>query len=639
MKSIGFRFLFSLLIACHAAALSPSVTSAQTKTPTQRQEEGIANTPKSTDLIEIIVNTAGEAQLWTDKKTAVWFLANAADLVWNDTPDHAQTWIRTAWKLTEELPDAPANEKLKEFFTRSVRVDMRTTILGVARKHDGKLADGLLKELAANEARDKTSKGAFDDRTARSEQLLQMAQQVIDSNPDVAFALAERSLADGISFSLQNVLTGLRLKKVDLANRLFDSALVRFSSMADPSEAQVLAGYLFQSGFTFSTDSSGQTILVINPAHQNLPAVALSEPQRAKAFLVAVYQALLTRPEAIYSPDNSQRTAQTLVLGDRLLAFYDSFEPELAPSTRGLMAHLRRQLYPESETPSSERFPRTDTTNSDTTKRLTREEIYEHHISALEEKADRQNDPISQKLGYVEAAVATNPPDYQRAIGIVEKINSADNLRQDAKAFLLYRASLFFIDRGDIDKAAALEPQVHDFVRQAVLNLAIAQHLTLTTGTSDQVQLDRQRAFDLLTEMRSGLERAKTSAKIAKIALARTAILGRLDRLQGLTALEEALQIINGLDSFDIRDRSAPSLGLDDSISGATVAAPKVNFDLGSAIEPLLQTNFADVSAAAETLRSKEMRGVARLEIARLFLKQNARSNKGLQLTQARPRN
>jgi hypothetical protein len=75
---------------------------------------------------------------------------------------------------------------------------------------------------------------------------LRLAQQAIDVNPDQAFSLAQGSLADGISQGLQNILTTLRKKDIDLANRLFDLALARFSSGApDPSEAEVLAGYLF----------------------------------------------------------------------------------------------------------------------------------------------------------------------------------------------------------------------------------------------------------------------------------------------------------------------------------------------------------------------------------------------------------
>jgi hypothetical protein len=637
MKNIWFAIALACLLTGHAIAQDSGLRSVVAP-PAEYQNAQIRNLSTSNAMADLVANTATEAPLWADKETAVWFLANAADLIWDDTPAQAQKWLRKAWVLARDVSDSPKDEKLKEFFSRSAQVDSRTAVLGVARKHDHKLADELLNELAESKPKEKTDKGAFDDRTARSEQLLQMSLQVVDSNPEVAFSLAEQSLGDGISYSLQNVLTSLRLKNVELANRLFDLAMLRFrSGFPEPSEAQVLAGYLFQSGFTFSSNSSGQTILAVNPAYQDLAAVALTERQRANGFLSSAYQ-ILARPLTIDSSLNRQRAEQILVLGGRLLPQYDAFDPELAPSARGLVAQLQRQLYPQAEATSSSTSARNDA-NSESTKHLTTEEIYDRHISALEEKAARQNDPISRKLGYVSAAIATTPQDYQRAIRIIDKIDDDNDLRKDATAFLFYRASLSFIGRGDFDKATELKQQVHHFARQAVLNIAMAQHYASARGDAEQKQLDRQRSFDLLNEVGRGLDAEKPSAKIAKIALARTAILANLDKAQGLAALEQTLQLINGLDSFDLRDASGPSLGLDDSVSRATIATPKVGFAFSAAVEPFLSTNLDEIIAAVETLRVKEVRGIARLEIAKLFFNSNLRSQKDPKLTQARPRN
>jgi hypothetical protein len=84
-----------------------------------------------------------------------------------------------------------------------------------------------------------------------------LAQQAIEIDPSMAFNLAERSLADGISYSLQSVLTDLRKKDANLANRLFDLALTRFTcDVTVISEAIILFGYLFRPG----------SMLIANPA-------------------------------------------------------------------------------------------------------------------------------------------------------------------------------------------------------------------------------------------------------------------------------------------------------------------------------------------------------------------------------------
>ena len=82
--------------------------------------------------------------------------------------------------------------------------------------------------------------------------------------------------------------------------------------------------------------------------------------------------------------------------------------------------------------------------------------------------------------------------------------------------------------------------------------------------------------------------------------------------------------MINKLDSFDLRDSSAPDLGLGISAtSGATVERPRLGFDFRSAIDPLITTNFEQVASVAERFAAKEVRGVGRLEVAKLYLRKN----------------
>jgi hypothetical protein len=628
----------------------PVLTLAQNSRPTprsvelQRKREAAPGQDdlRRAEAISLVQNTAAEAPLWDDKKTAVGVLADAADLLWDESPGQGTKWLSKAWDLIDQVPESPKNEKLRAFFTRSDQTSLRTTVLSVARRHDSELAEKFLRQLSQNEPTEKKERGAFDNRTARSEQLLTLAQQAVDSNPDLAFTLAERSFADGLSYGLQNVLTNLRTKNVELANRLFDLALARFSGTpSDPSEAEVLAGYLFKSGFTFSANSAGQTILVVNPAHQNLPAVASSEPQRAKNFLIAVYEVLLSRPVALDSAEGTQGAQQILALGGRMAGQYNTFAPELVPAVQGFLAQLRRQLSLNGEASQFTEASRSAST-SNTTKSLADEEIYEKHLSELEERADKENNPIAKKLAYLEAAVVTNPKDYQRAKRIAEKIDD-DELRADAVSFVLYRAVLFLVEKAEIEKAVEIVPAISDVSRRAVVKIAIAQRLLSSKSERaepSEVNFVQQRAVELLTDIDSEIKKRELSANGAKIMLGRTAVLAKLDKAQALTSLEQTVQMINKLDRFDLRDSAAPNLGLSGfSASGATLAAPRVGFDFRSAIEALLLTNFTDVAAAAETLRIKETRGVARLEIARLFLKQNRRTNNEAQLTLGHPRN
>jgi tetratricopeptide (TPR) repeat protein len=364
----------------------------------------------------------------------------------------------------------------------------------------------------------------------------------------------------------------------------------------------------------------------MNPAQQNLPSVATSEPQRAGNFLIAVYEALLSRPVSLDSPEGRQHAQQLLVLGDRVAGRYETFAPELAQPVRGFLAHLRGQLSPQSATSALGETVGSAPAGQDT-KRLTGEEIYEQRISELEDSAGREQNVTFKNVAYAKAALAVKPEDYQRAKRIADKIDDND-LRADTVSFVLYRAALFFVERAEIEKAAEIVPQIGDISRRAVVQIAIAQRLLASnsgnTG-SGLSRLEQQRAFDLLTDVERDLKKAEPSSNVAKILLARAAFLTKLDRAQALAALRQAIQVINKLDGFDLRDAAAPDLGLRVfASSGATVARLRSGFDLRSAIEPLIVTDFEEVSAIVEGLPAKEVNGVGRLEVAKLFLKQSA---------------
>jgi hypothetical protein len=617
IKALAVSFLLPLTVSTALSQQPGPNTEKEQQRQRQRQQ-----------AVSMVKQTAAEAPLWNDKKAAVQALADAADLLWDETPGQGAKWLRKAWELIDQVAEPEKTGRFKEFFKPSERAELRMTVLSVAGKHDAQLAEKFLKQLAEKEPEEKKDRGVFDDRTARSEQLLRLAQETIDANPDLAFSLAQRSLADGVSQRLQSVLTSLRAKNVDLANRLFDLALARFSSSTpDPSEAEVLAGYLFLPGMTFSANSSGQTIFVMNPDQRSLPAVAPLEPQRARNFLVALYQSLLARPISVDTNEGKQRGQRILKLGNRILGRYNTFAPEFAQPAQGFLAQLQRQLVPAGETGASGAAPNKEET---TTKPLTREELNEKRLIELEDTADKENNASFKKLAYVQAVLAVAPDDYLRAKRIAGKITD-DNLRADAVSFVLYRAALFFAQKDEIEKAVDVVPQISDVLRRAVVKIAIAQRLLTSSAEkaeSGELSLKRQRAFDLLVDIDRDLKKEEPSANAVKIALGRTAVLAKLDEAQALVSLEQAVQMINKLDGFDLRDRAAPDLGLGASApSGATVARPRIGFDLRSAIEPLITANFEQIAAVVERLTPREASGVARLEVAKLYLQKTKDSS------------
>ena len=277
---------------------------------------------------------------------------------------------------------------------------------------------------------------------------------------------------------------------------------------------------------------------------------------------------------------------------------------------------------PDAESGSISESSRTTPDSKDSTKRLTKEELYEKNIAELEDGADKESNTAFRRVAYVNAALATKPEDYVQAKRIAGKIDD-DDLRADVVSFVLYRAALAFVEKSEIEKAVDIAPTISDVPRRAVVKIAIAQRLLTSEPGKDEaaVRFAQQRALDLLADIDRDLKKGEPSGVAARILLGRTAVLAKLDPDQALTSLAQAVEMINKLDRFDLRDAAAPNLGMAAfAVSGATVARPKIGFDFRSAIEPLIQTNFEQISGLVERLTTKEVNGFGRLETAKLYL-------------------
>ena len=568
----------------------------------------------------MIEEVGSEAELWDDKRSAVEALATAADLLWDRNPARARRWLRRAWDSVDQVTESEQNPVLKEFVRQSDRAQLKSFVLKIAHNHDPELADKFVEQIAEQQPEQKKDRGAFDDRTARSEQLLWLAQQALESNPRLAFDLAQRSLTDGLSFSLQNLMTELRKKNVELSNRLFDLALARFSSVApDALEAEVLAGYLFQPGMSFSSNSAGQVIMVMNPMLRNESAVFKTEPERSRRFLLAAYQAFFTRPLPLETQEEKQRAQKVWVFANRNLSRYESVAPEFSVPLKSYLAQLESKLFPEGRGDPfrNNRKPGSEPPKSE-------KELYESRIANLEERAEKTADPAARNLAYVEAALAVDAEDYLRAETIAEKI-SEGTLKADAISFVQYRAALSFVRKKEFDKATELTPRIANQPSRAIVKIAIAQSLVGNQNSkgaeSEEEKLAQQRGFDLLNEVERDLRKEEPSTNIAKILLGRVALIARLDSDQGLVALEEALQSINKLDRFNLRNAFAPRMGIKGSWRSESLAdAPRIGFSFHSAIEPMILAEFENLLNLTDRLKVREVRGLAKLEIARLYL-------------------
>jgi hypothetical protein len=347
-------------------------------------------------------------------------------------------------------------------------------------------------------------------------------------------------------------------------------------------------------------------MMSMDSAFRGEPPASKSEPERARRFLLTAYQTFFTRPLPLETQEDRQRAQKIWVFGNRNLGRYDSVAPEFSVPLKSYLTQLESKLFPEGRGDpfGTNRKASGEPAKSD-------KERYESRIAALEERAEKTVDPAARNLAWVEVALAVDVEDYPRAKSYAEKI-SDDTLKADAISFVLFRSALAQVRKKDFDKATELAPQIANLPRRAVVKIAIAQ------GLNDDQQ---QARFELLTDVERELRKEEPSANVAKILLGRVALVATLDRNQGLVALEQSLQAMNKLDHFDLKNTAAPRLGIKGSWRSENLAdIPRVGFSFRSAVEPLIATEFDNLVNLTDTLKVREFRGLAQLEIARLFL-------------------
>lgn len=575
---------------------------------------------------DLVIATADEAPKWDDRRATVRVLSQSADLLWDNNPDRARAWLARAWDLTADLSNENVQSETKKYRSDSPQANGRATVLAVAQRRDKRFADRLIeqlndeKEQAAYESR----RGIFDDRSARSQQLLNMALASVESDLSLAVSLAERSLADGVSFQLQSVLLALRRRDVKAANRVFDAALVRLTSrFAHASEGQVIASYLFTPGRVFGAGSGNTTALAVGtqqPQIQKTPAE--DDPARARRFLTIMQQILLSMPAPSTTPDPSLSAQEFVTLAGSLAAGFKAHSPDLWLPIEQRLTQIAQDLAPakhDNRLPPSFR----ERVRSGSTNGASEEEVNKIYVESLEEAASKEDDPIARKLGYVQAALATKPEDLARGRNIAAKIEEAE-LREQVISFLMYRAALVALEKGKLDEAITLASEAQP-LQHAVILITAAQRIVAEKPKREEVwqkSIRNLRALNLLYDAEKLLKKDDSGSSDAlRSRLGLVAALAPLDTIRALDVLGGVVISINKSDSFDLNDSGAPRpVGLDGFTAQSLLPRVRSGYGIRDALAPLARADFEGTVSVLKKIDAPAAQGEALLEVAKTIL-------------------
>ena len=567
----------------------------------QRQQPLIAR------INDLLNTTAEDAKKWDDKAIAARVQAQIADLLWEANPDNATNHLRAAWNSAARIEE-PKRER-STVVNSSLRNSVRRDVLLVARKRAPQLAAAWLEEMV-EETAEKNERGTFDDRSARSAVLLQLANETVAGNPQAAAELLIESLRDGISFNFQTVLVRLQAKDATLAETVLRAALARLRTvgMNDPNELLTLYSYLFTPGRVYganTSDNRNQIQLAVGGARVAIPA-GRQNPTLAREFLEVASDLLLTA--TVPEGTNGQPVARSLV---SVIGIVLRAATEQLPEKAALLRARAQQLDSEARFSTAPPQPRGDI--PETRPGESKESFAERRVDLLEETAAKGRDVLTRDIGYANAAVANTVDRYQRGLDLTGKIDDK-TLRDGVRSWLLYRATLHFIRTGDLDQAQRLNLKNDDMIQRATCFVVGAQRFVKDKDTV--------RAVEWLREAGTLIKRAEANESGARVALGIVSTYGRFDTGAALDWLLFAVKLAGKVSPASLNEDHAPRFK---RISGVTpivdVAGDTRGFSLQSAVSVFPPEQFEQVLSVLDELASPEARGIAVLTLCSNLLK------------------
>jgi len=563
-------------------------------------------------VFDVLYSVAKESRDWKNATVAVSMQAQIADLLWDHDAASARALLIRAWELTPQVKE-PEEQQPSLFRNSSRRTGVRREVILVARKRSPELAKKWLEEMtqekSAQAENSNSPRGPFDDRSARSTVLLQMALSGAEENPQAAADLAMESLQDGISFGFQQVLLKLQEKEAALSQKVFNAALTRLRTvgLVDPSELLILHSFLYTPGTIFgtnTTDDPTQQPVSMGRNQVSVKTAAEINPALSLEFLNLAAELLINAPLPVTTanPQQSAR-AQISVIGVLL----DKTSQELPEQA---LALRRRMQQIETD---AQFIPPPDRTEAQTPLAgESRPDYAERRIDYLEELARKETNPQRRDIAFAKTALATAIEKYERGISLAGNIRD-EGLRVPLIDWLYARASLHFAQTEKLDKSYELLKKSNDPLQKAICLVVGAQQLLK--------EKDELRAAQWLQEARALVKSTEPGNALSHISLGIVSTYAQFDNTAAIEAFTDAVKLINQSPIASLAGDKAPQVKRFSGFGNADYTYGTKGFGLNTAIGSFSPAWFENVLESLGKITSAELRGEAIVALCRKNLR------------------
>ncbi|MEW6207969.1 MAG: hypothetical protein AB1631_06360 [Acidobacteriota bacterium] len=342
------------MIACVALSLSLSLTAiAQsnkpqeaTKTTEQKKAKGELE-KKAMALVEEIIKELSSLHL---PENRILVQATLGDLLWKHDEKRARMFFKQSLDQLSEISgkDKVETSPMKALQSNLIdqsRSQLRQEVVQMVARRDARMARDFLRGIRQNNSDTRSHGGSYDET---SSQEINLASQILQTDPKEAFEIAQEHLEKGFHQGLIQLLLQLRAKDAQLGDRLADAVVkkIRSVNLSEDYPAASFALMLLRSVLHPGEDEDEE-----DAPRAPKPATALALDEKTIQELMSlVVNAALERPASDPKKeveDDEEPGAFLLMELESMIKDVEKYVPARAAALKARIAEISEDEDPE----------------------------------------------------------------------------------------------------------------------------------------------------------------------------------------------------------------------------------------------------------------------------------------------------
>ncbi|MEP7038499.1 MAG: hypothetical protein ABI891_09150 [Acidobacteriota bacterium] len=547
---------------------------------------------------QLVEQQVADGKSVADTEKRIKILLRSADFLWKFDEETARKYFAEAYSVAEKrfaekgFEDKKISESKSGFATMRMP-DFRTEVIRAIAKKDGDWAKRLSEKLLKDyEAEIENRKNDLN-KTRELGDLLNIAVESAKDNPQLSLYFFRQIMRYPLDYHWLWSLYGAAKENQSLTDQVYLEALNNYANES-PRRMLFLAAYPFGNERIFGVDKY--------QFGTSAPADFMPNPKLQLQFLNTFFSRIdrfVNNPDDLNKPADEYRLPEITYIVSAL----QDIEPIIVQNFPNLFERFSNVKAKANAQMSAE--SRKDLEG--------REKSYEDYGSSFDErlkrleKAESEGKLTDDMISGLSTGIKTEEA-FAEFEPWLDKITD-EKLRESTSEYFYFRRSELATKENRFDDARKYADKVGDIEHKAVLYFKIAEAQLKTVN-------QQYEANDILSEVSKLAAKADDSVEKAQVLLGLANIYEKFNHYNALTALGEAIRIVNKLENPDIFSTSTFSV-----IKGKSFAHYAVfntpGFNLETAFEEISKKDFEISLSNAQNLQDKYFRTLAVLAVAK----------------------